>query len=411
MTNHANISSGALFIRYLVVGLVLIIASLITFRLSAVGDEYSILLNAAALLLLNIGTITLFTKAILSNEALLVQEDAADHAYYLGFCLTVASLAFSFGVDAILNPLSQDPKAAAEGSSELIKGSLLQFSAGLSATIIGLCAKIYISSEQIKLNAEPEELYRQFRQEIYRFQGEMRSASSDLSAAFREVSASLVNSAKNAQSATEELLHLVQENTKTLSRNLSAKRLETSTANFIVATEKMALAAEQVNSELNPLGGSVGDLSNAISSVSSNLQDLTKASAHFSSNTVATSNEMDTLNQLVKGVSAEFGSMQAVVSNNAAQIALLNQAVMSLNEVTRSLADTGLTRLSQASESSSVGLENLVKPTSATSKALSEFYLELEKLATTLPSVKESLRETDFSGLIRSINELKKSLG
>ena len=71
------------------------------------------------------------------HDDILLEEEAADLAYYLGFCLTVASLAISFISDMSL-------ATSSNGNSKLIRGSLAQFGAGLMATLIGLIAKIYI---------------------------------------------------------------------------------------------------------------------------------------------------------------------------------------------------------------------------------------------------------------------------
>ena len=162
-------TTGKLFVRYVTVGLLAVLASILFIKLQFGGALYA----AIAIFIVNIITVLGYTKAVCANPDLLAEADSADHAYYLGFSLTVGALAISFFGDTLkqeLFPSSGDPMALAVQSRDIVHGSLAQFAAGLTATLIGLSAKIYISSLQNIQEKDPEDLIRRLRSELFAFQ-------------------------------------------------------------------------------------------------------------------------------------------------------------------------------------------------------------------------------------------------
>jgi hypothetical protein len=176
MPINTRVGSGQLFVRFASVGLISLFASVIFLKSTSVAGPYSAITLGLLIFIINLVAVLGYTFAVLKSPQVLAESDAPDLAYYLGFCLTVGALSATFITDTLLSQfasINYVGKDAAAAQTDLIKGSLIQFGVGLTATLIGLCAKIYLSSKQSNDSLEPEELYRNFRVEINSFEKEM----------------------------------------------------------------------------------------------------------------------------------------------------------------------------------------------------------------------------------------------
>ncbi len=142
-------TAGNIFVRFLGFGIFALLFLIIGVKTFAPHNGSMTLALAGAIFIVNMLVVVGYAFAVIRTESILSEEDAPDLAYYLGFSLTVASLALSF-----ISDVGMASDAAA--NSTLIKGSLAQFGSGLLATLIGLCAKIFIASKQAHLASNPE---------------------------------------------------------------------------------------------------------------------------------------------------------------------------------------------------------------------------------------------------------------
>jgi len=312
-----DITAGSLFLRNFLTGFLLVFISLIVFRGFEVGGSFSSIITGIAFFLINCGVLFLYTLAVLRNEELLAQEDSADYAYYLGFCLTVLTLAVSFGYDAV--NVRQNPAGAEDAASQasaLVKNALIQFAAGLFATVLGLCAKIYITSQQSLTTAEPEELYRRFRHEIHGFQTELRSSISGMSASFKQVSDDLSSSAQQVNQSVSELVGAIDKSSKELGTTLSKTNLDKFTTDFVQT---------------------INNLSETSAQLSSSAQSITTALSQLSATSTITNTNISNLGATVSAFDASSKSVSSSLQEYAASILNSTTQVISQGE---SLAQT-----------------------------------------------------------------------
>ena len=151
MPLNTSVGSGQLFVRFVTIGLTALFLSIILLKFTKIFGDYNTLVLGLSIFVINLFAVLGYTLAVLRSPRVLVETDTPDLAYYLGFCLTVGALSATFIVDSLLNQstlINYGDKGVAEQQSNLIKGSLVQFGFGLTATLIGLCAKIFLSSKQ-----------------------------------------------------------------------------------------------------------------------------------------------------------------------------------------------------------------------------------------------------------------------
>lgn len=255
-------SSGALYVRYVTFGLVAIFCSIALLNLSKGFLGSTSIILGGSIFIINLFTVLGYTYAVLRDENLLAESDSPDLAYYLGFSLTVGALSATFIADTLIGQ-----HATAAAKSDLVKNSLLQFGIGLTATLIGLCAKIYLSSKQSFEQAEPEELLRTFRQELNSFQNEMRNSSSEfaniLSESSRQLSDSVTKSMESFQLLNETIINTNNEIKNKIGSDNFANTIDTfaksigelskTSIDFVQENNKSIVSITEVVATLNKL--------------------------------------------------------------------------------------------------------------------------------------------------------------
>lgn len=148
MSINTRVGSGQLFVRFVTVGLISLLVSVVFLKFTSIFGVYTTLTLGLCIFVINLVSVLGYTFAVLKSPQILSESDAPDLAYYLGFCLTVGALSVTFIVDTLLSQfatINWNDKEVAQLQTDLIKGSLIQFGVGLTATLIGLCAKIYLA--------------------------------------------------------------------------------------------------------------------------------------------------------------------------------------------------------------------------------------------------------------------------
>ncbi len=364
-------SSGALFVRYITIGLVAIFSSIGLLKFSNIFLGNTSIVLGTSIFIINLLTVLGYTYAVLRDESLLAESDSPDLAYYLGFSLTVGALSATFIVDTLIGQ-----QATAETKSDLVKNSLLQFGIGLTATLIGLCAKIYLSSKQNFEQTEPEELLRNFRQELNSFKNEMQSSSSEFANVLSESSKQLVESVTKAMDSFQRLNETII----------------------------------KTNDEITNKIGS-DDFSETIESFSETIKDLSNTSKNF----VKTNDE--TISSMVDVTSAldKLNSVTELCALRLEQVDKKTQGVTissdSLNLITTQLVDrykTILPKTEQLSAAMGVAVETISKLNSSIDTANTRFVSgfgdnsELLTFKQSLSRVGEELKKLD--ALITKIN-------
>lgn len=260
-------TAGNIFVRFLGFGILALLCLIIGVKTFAPHNGSMTLALAGAIFIVNMFVVVGYAFAVIRTESILSEEDAPDLAYYLGFSLTVASLALSF-----ISDVGMASDAAA--NSTLVKGSLAQFGSGLLATLIGLCAKIFIASKQAHLASNPEILYQEFRMEIKGFENALSAMASSLDSSIKSACLSINASAESAAESMEKLSERLKVSSDAIAENLTVEKIAKPIAAFSDELLKLQEPAHEFRAEMSTLVGSAvaitkgfADLDTSISNV------------------------------------------------------------------------------------------------------------------------------------------------
>jgi len=260
-------TAGNLFVRFLGFGVFSLVCIIFGSKsLTSPGTSITLLL-AGAIFAINICVVVGYSLAVIRTDEILLEEDAPDLAYYLGFSLTVASLAFSF-----ISDVGMASNAAA--SSALIKGSLAQFGSGLLATLIGLCAKIFITSKQAHLASNPEILYQEFRMEIRGFENSLSAMAASLDSSIKAACLSMNTSAKSAADSMEELSARLKVSSDNIAEHLTVEKIAHPIAAFSKELLKLQEPAQDFRAEMSTLLGSASAITKGFVNLDASISDV-----------------------------------------------------------------------------------------------------------------------------------------
>lgn len=263
-------SSGALFVRYLTFGLIAIFASIAIIKSNnnLFGESSAITLGGI-IFLINLITVLGYTYVVLSDENLMAETDTPDLAYYLGFSLTVGALSATFIIDTLVGQ-----QATAAEKSDLIKNSLLQFGIGLTATLIGLCGKIYLSSQQNFQQTEPEELLRTFRFQLKDYQNAIQESSQEFSDTLKTSTERLTESINSAMTSFVKLNETIISTNHNIADKLNSNNITNLISEFTESTNKILSLSNKFSETNEKTINSLSEVTkfmNALSASSSNV--------------------------------------------------------------------------------------------------------------------------------------------
>lgn len=265
---NRNISPARFFLIYIAFGmasLLAIIAVSVYFR----NQHHEVTwILALSILCSNFLAVLGYSTAILRREELLADPDAPDLAYYLGFSLTVGALSFSFLADlGALNSANKEAQAILK--SGLVSGSLAQFGAGLLATLIGLCFKIYLAAQQQRTSTDPTVLYNQFRTEVGSFSAMLRDLSSNLSSSMELASAEIKRSGNLASISMTDMSETLQRASQVIAVNITNERISSPINRFIEELESISLPLKIASQALSEFSTETNGAKIAIKSAAS----------------------------------------------------------------------------------------------------------------------------------------------
>lgn len=355
-------TAGDIFVRYLVSGGLVLLLLIMGVKTLTVTNDLTAMTLAAVIFLVNIVVVLGYTFAIINNKDFLLDEDAPDLAYYLGFSLTVASLAISFISDV---GLASD----ADAKSNLVKGSLAQFGSGLLATLIGLCSKIYISSKQSHLASDPQVLYQAFRQEIRGFEDSMNSMTSSLDTTIKAACRSIEQSAELAADSMKQMAERLKTGADSISEHLTVEKIAHPIAAFSDELQKLQSPAKEFTAEMTNLVGSASLITKSFSTLDTAISDVQESAV-----------------QEVKNIDILIETKKRLNDTNIISINLFEEQNITVTE-----ANKQLTRLKNASSKTAESYElvgaasaNLLKQSSELEEGLLNVNNSLQETTTKL---------------------------
>jgi hypothetical protein len=343
MMNTLKKSSGTIFVRYLTFGLISIFASIAIIKSNnnLFGGSSAITLGVI-IFLINLITVLGYTYAVLSDENLMAETDAPDLAYYLGFSLTVGALSATFIVDTLIGQ-----QATATEKSDLIKNSLLQFGIGLTATLIGLCGKIYLSSQQNFQQTEPEELLRTFRFQLKDCQSAIQESSKEFSDTLKTSTERLTESINNAMTSFVNLNETIISTNHSISTKLNNDNFTKLISDFTESTNKILSLSnkfsetnEKTINSLSEVTKFMNVLSTSASNVSSQLDLLEQRSQLLNTSSSDMNNVFKNLNESNKIMTENSSKVSSSLNDaNNAIIKLGSSFVNSSDSFTKNFGD------------------------------------------------------------------------
>lgn len=260
-------TAGNLFVRFLGFGIFALFFLIVGIKFFTSHSGATTLALAGAIFVVNMVVVLGYSLAVIRTETILLEEDAPDLAYYLGFSLTVASLALSF-----ISDVGMASNAAA--NSSLVKGSLAQFGSGLLATLIGLCAKIYISSKQAHHASNPEILYQEFRTEIRGFENALSAMASTLDSTIKSACLSMTASAESAADSMDKLSARLQISSDSIAEHLTVEKIAHPIAAFSEELLKLQDPAQEFRTEMSTLVGSASAITKGFVNLETSISDV-----------------------------------------------------------------------------------------------------------------------------------------
>jgi len=338
-------SAGSLFVRFLTLGLLALV--ILIFGSKTFGAA-SVVPIAAGIILATLFVVGMYTIAVLRDDALLLEPDAPDLAYYLGFSLTVAALALTFLSDLMLEQTHGDQGQIAAAKGQVINRALSQFGAGLLATLFGLCAKILLASKQSTRAQDPTAVANKFRLELAEFSRLIDSTSQELASSVRNGCETINTASARASESIGSLAKQITASSEVLSVSFNAERMGNPIAAFLKEVEGIAAplaslraGVGQVNAEIERLGGSVAAYDTALKAATSSIEIHT-------ANVVRGANDTKTLTKALGGLSKQTAVLEVAVTSAASSVDTFASPVAQLAPTLESTAGAAA-RLTQVS--------------------------------------------------------------
>ena len=330
MSLNTRVGSGQLFVRFVTVGLISLFGSVIFLKSSSIAGVYTAVILGLCIFVINLVAVLGYTFAVLKSPQVLAESDSPDLAYYLGFCLTVGALSATFITDTLLSQfasINSIGRDVAQLQTDLIKGSLIQFGVGLTATLIGLCAKIYLASKQSSESLEPEELYRNFRVEINTFEKEMRLITDSYTKTVEDSVSRLKTSVSDTCNSFDKLREVASKSNDLIASNISHDNITLPINEFIESIDGF----KGISESLVAMKSSVESADESIKSMQSSTQELSNSTKSL----LESNGSIKSSNQVLSADIAGFSATIKSASQNA------NEFLTSLKQVGDRISQTG----------------------------------------------------------------------
>ena len=326
MSINTRVGSGQLFVRFVTVGLTALFVSIISLKFTNIFGVYTTLILGLCIFTINLVSVLGYTLAVIKSSQVLAETDAPDLAYYLGFCLTVGALSVTFIVDTMLDQFALQ-------QTDLIKSSLVQFGVGLTATLIGLCAKIYLSSEQSSESLEPEELYRNFRVEISAFEKEMRLITDSYTRTVED-NISILNVSVSKLDASisgtfisfDKLRDVVNKSNVLITENISHENISKPINDFIKSISAITKVTKEFASEGKVAIDGFKDISSSMVSMKSNIETTDASIKSLQASTVLLSNSAQNLVESNDNIKLSNQSLSTDITGFSSTVKLATQS-------------------------------------------------------------------------------------
>lgn len=310
-------TSGSLFVRFLVLGFILLAILIVVTK---TVPDIPVPAIAGGIILTAVSMVGMYTLAVKRDKELLLEVDAPDLAYYLGFSMTVAALALTFLSDLmVIQSQSNDAQQAAQ-KSLLIERALSLFGAGLLATLFGLCAKIYLASMQATCAQDPTAVANKFRLELAEFSRLIDLTSNDLSSSIRNGCEAINSASAQAVQSINSMAEQIKQSSAVISSSFTAERIGSPVTAFLKEVEVITEPLANLKDGLGRLNVGIEQISSSGEKYNAIMQASTNALGAHTTKVISASDESAKFSQSIVGLTKETDSFQASIRSAANSI-------------------------------------------------------------------------------------------
>ena len=386
-------SPATYFLRYLLIGVTLLIVVVSFGKQALQSTEGSYYYIAGGIFLINFLVVSGFTIAILRSPDLLLDQDAPDLAYYLGFSLTVAALATTFLTDIGL--VTNDSSAR----TLLVTGALSQFGAGLLATLIGLCAKIYLTARQQISHVNPEDFYRRVRLDLSDLSKTVRSVTLELAGAVTSAASSIKAAGESAKDSVSQLSKSLKQGSDIVLTNLSPERISNPILAFVAELERLNVPAESVRASLKLLELSARELSSGLQETTAGAKTAVTVAQSAEQSLAGISSESEKIKEATSRLVVLLDAQKSGHINASAAMTKSTEHTLALTESMEALGK-GFRELLSPMMISRV---ELVKALNDTTSHMTSLYEETGKVTSVFSSFQGTVPALEQS--VKALNE------
>lgn len=319
----------------LLAGVIAIVSAVILPRINGVPDaglygSFTILAISGVLIIYY----TISVKSSIEN----LTQDAADYAYYLGFSLTIVALVSVFMTDGVEFFLGNR-----KGVSTGIQTILLQFGAGLAATMIGVVARIYlldiVSQEDTPLDQSISELKYAIRELIYslgeeneKYTHKVSQSINTLTSTIGDINSSAVllsNVMKNSAETLEKVFDIadLEANVKGISDKLK------STLTTVDQTGQLLIqSVAQLNDSITNFGDGLNKASQPLSAYQAMLSGVNEQLLNSNNQLTQVNGSLDNLGKVLPFVSNDMQSFNISLAAFQTSFESIKQSISELDQ-------------------------------------------------------------------------------
>lgn len=240
----------------------------------------------------------LFYTASVAKDERTLSQDAADYAYYLGFSLTIIALVSVFMTDGVAYYLKAGkPNAAATGIQTL----LLQFGAGLAATMVGVVARIYLIDKLTTTNTPIDESVRELRYVIGDLVLALESETSTFTTAINSSVNELNISIDGVRKVSDRLAKSMEKSSRSLEEAIDFTQLD---VDVKLINEKIKITHTRISTIGDDLAQGITTLSTSLTMFNKNIVNSADTTNIFNNALEASQKHLVNLNPQIEKINA-----------------------------------------------------------------------------------------------------------
>ena len=313
-------NSAILYIRFLILGIAGIVLSFFLIRINLNSKDGAVA-TLLSLLAINFLCVAAYTSAVIRDPRRVSDLESPDLAYYLGFSLTIATLSITFIVDRLFQGAS---------NTERLGSTILQFSAGLLATLFGLCAKIYLTSRQSNILTDAKQLRISAQAEFNELRRTIVGACEGIAITISRATDDMARGAEKANNNMKNFCETLERSKILLVETFSDEKLRSVLGSFIKNLQSVSEPIANARSKLESLSSQTDLASKSITGTAVAADTTAGALRNITESGSAT---VASLNRISEGAIGAATALHKVTDASTSVTQALGQEIQSLKSI------------------------------------------------------------------------------